>query len=1132
MALLRVPALLGTQTDSNSLGSCRGSSLRLFLPRPTQVCSRGHRVAIASVTEVQRNSRREPTQSSKPSDGDRKKHIPPWRTSWTPVPRNYKWRAPTRDWSNQQHDLRRRRRLGQRAGKHEYKQDKEGDRAESSSKMYATQRTAMASILERLRDLERKLDPTEADATSQDKPLLSKPNADVARNQPDLPLRTLPIGTAGELFLPRPPKNVFSIGNYWSTPDHPIPAPGRGVPDMKFAWEFEENSKDEREEKEKRVKTPSLAELIIPPKQLRQLRTAGMALERPIVVGRLGITDNIADKIIGQWRKSELVKIKCGGPAATNMMKIHKDLERKTGGLVIWRSGSVAILYRGDDYDMVNNVATSLEDKLDGLLVSGKATGSFSNNVKQLKGLPKHISGGTPSLDGNAEIVGAPANVVQNGSERDILAGKLASGFVEGIEPNDVERPREHNVDSQACVSPMGAVNPERDDLHPRKEHTHTPLRPRPNMYPDPFVDRDYELEIDSILETLGPRCKDWTGLTPVPVDADLLPPLIPNFRPPYRLLPYGVRPQLSNTEQTDLRRLIRHIAPHFVLGRNKGHQGLAAAILKLWEKSEVVKIAIKAGVQNTSSEMMAEELKRCTGGVLLGRDRYFITIYRGKDFLPRQIAFAITEKSTMLRNLKAGDELVEGGISTINYPRMDEPSADDIRLKAEQEMRRQAEVEKAKKIALAKELEEKLALAAEKKHKAERDLETLDAMFTPVDETDDLEPLTEEEKYMFRKVGLKMGQFLLMGRRGVFDGVVENMHLHWKHRELVKLIVKERDPVQLQKMARMLECESGGVLIAVESTSKGQAIIIYRGKNYQRPDNLRPENLLNKKKALERSLEMQRRASLTSHISALKQEIAKLKASLSESERAKDELLEAALDDFSSMSSDTKEKGLHEENEADRDSTCGWSSQLLEEERLIESVCNNKKELMNLVNLGPIYRAIRLSNLERLRLRKLSLRLGVGSKFNVGKSNGLVGLARAIRVHFLKHSLAVIGIKHMGPGTSVQDLVHDLEDLTGGVLVSQESNRIIMYRGWPKGEKMPLSGSVKELSPELLAAMEAEEEEDDRVDYPSDTRMGTDTSDNDDDEEDLSFLLSEGAGTGVVEGQSSDLLICSTGAA
>lgn len=47
-----------------------------------------------------------------------------------------------------------------------------------------------------------------------------------------------------------------------------------------------------------------------------------------------------------------------------------------------------------------------------------------------------------------------------------------------------------------------------------------------------------------------------------------------------------------------------------FVSGRNRKLQGLAASIVKLWEKCEIAKIAVKRGVQNTNSELMAEELK------------------------------------------------------------------------------------------------------------------------------------------------------------------------------------------------------------------------------------------------------------------------------------------------------------------------------------------------------------------------------------------------------------------------------------------------------------------------------------------------------------------------------------------
>lgn len=139
----------------------------------------------------------------------------------------------------------------------------------------------------------------------------------------------------------------------------------------------------------------------------------------------------------------------------------------------------------------------------------------------------------------------------------------------------------------------------------------------------------------DRLLEGLGPRFTDWWGYDPLPVDADLLPAVVPGYRRPFRLLPYGVKPILTNDEMTTLKRLGRPMACHFALGefdflyhnccnlvnqnllafhfltgRNRNLQGLAASIVKLWEKCEIAKIAVKRGVQNTNSEMMAAELK------------------------------------------------------------------------------------------------------------------------------------------------------------------------------------------------------------------------------------------------------------------------------------------------------------------------------------------------------------------------------------------------------------------------------------------------------------------------------------------------------------------------------------------
>lgn len=80
--------------------------------------------------------------------------------------------------------------------------------------------------------------------------------------------------------------------------------------------------------------------------------------------------------------------------------------------------------------------------------------------------------------------------------------------------------------------------------------------------------ERELLEEADRLLEGLGPRFTDWWGYEPLPVDADLLPPMVAGFRRPFRLLPYGVSPKLTNDEMTILRRLGRPLPCHFALGK------------------------------------------------------------------------------------------------------------------------------------------------------------------------------------------------------------------------------------------------------------------------------------------------------------------------------------------------------------------------------------------------------------------------------------------------------------------------------------------------------------------------------------------------------------------------------------
>ncbi|KAK4337908.1 hypothetical protein RND71_042395 [Anisodus tanguticus] len=351
--------------------------------------------------------------------------------------------------------------------------------------------------------------------------------------------------------------------------------------------------------------------------------------------------------------------------------------------------------------------------------------------------------------------------------------------------------------------------------------------------------------KLNMLLDEVGPRFKDWSGREPLPVDADLLPAVVPGYRPPFRRLPYGAKLNLKNKEMTYLRRTARIMPPHFALGRNRELQGLAAAMVKLWRRSAIAKIAIKRGVQNTSNERMSEELKevmgssrgnnllqKCevlTGGTLLFRNKDYIVFYRGNDFLPPRVTEALVEaerKSAFLqdqeeqarqraatpihsvtkapkRPLVAGT-LAETRAATSRWG--NQPSIEE-----REKMMRDAAV--ARHASLVKYLEEKLALAKGKVKKAENMLRKLQENREPSELPTDLEILSSEERFLFRKMGLSMKPFLLLGRRDVFDGTIENIHLHWKYRELVKIIAERRNAAQIKHIAITLEAESGGLL-------------------------------------------------------------------------------------------------------------------------------------------------------------------------------------------------------------------------------------------------------------------------------------------------------------------------------
>ncbi|XP_044499238.1 CRM-domain containing factor CFM3A, chloroplastic/mitochondrial-like [Mangifera indica] len=619
--------------------------------------------------------------------------------------------------------------------------------------------------------------------------------------------------------------------------------------EIRFPWEkTKEKVEDEKLSVKRRSRT-SQAELTIPEPELRRLINLTFQTKSKTKIGGAGVTQAIVDVIHEKWKTSEIVRLKVSGVLALNMKRTHEILERKTGGLVIWRSGTAVSLYRGVSYEVPS---VQLNKRI------------YRRNEQPASSLPR-------STD----------KQIYKGNDRSSYSLSKATD-IPALDPSTIGS---YNI----------VHSPEKNLEMATKEQV---------MESAPEV--KYEDEVDKLLAGLGPRYTDWQGCEPYPVDADMLPSIVTDYQPPFRVLPYGVRSTLTRKEATNLQRLARILPPHFALGRSRQLQGLAVAMINLWEKSSIAKIALKRGVQLTTSERMAEDIKKLTGGKLLSRNKDFLVFYRGKDFLSPDVTEVLLERERLAKSLQDEEEQARLRASTFVLPSaevseqsgtagtlwetLDANARWGKRLDDNHKENVMREAEIMRHASLIRKLERKLAIAERKLMKAEQALAKVEESLKPTEREADPEIITDEERYMFRKLGLRMKAFLLLGRRGVFDGTVENMHLHWKYRELVKIIVKVKTFDQVKKVALALEAESGGVLVSVDKISKGYAIIVFRGKDYKRPSKLRPRNLLTKRKALARSIELQRQEALLKHLSLLETNVAKLRSEIEQMNSVKDQ--------------------------------------------------------------------------------------------------------------------------------------------------------------------------------------------------------------------------------------------------
>ncbi|KAF8399087.1 hypothetical protein HHK36_014953 [Tetracentron sinense] len=334
----------------------------------------------------------------------------------------------------------------------------------------------------------------------------------------------------------------------------------------RMPWAKEERIVFPRAKKEKVV---TEAELVLPEMLLKRLRGDAAKMTKWVKVKKAGVTQMVVDEIKLIWKKSELAMVKFDMPLCRNMDRAREIVELtlfklyssdrcllnffvikqiKTGGLVVWIKKDVLVIYRGCSYQLTSK--------------------AFSK-------LPSGLSGCEESLLSKISIW-KPADeiTISQVIAKEIVVDKKRTG-------KDGE---EKSLPTSIFVEKNGDLQSINGSL--------------------------YEREADRLLDGLGPRFIDWWMPKPLPVDADLLPEVVPGFRSPFRLCPPHVRPKLMDDELTYFRKLARPLPTHFVLGRNTKLQGLAAAIMKLWEKSLIVKIAVKWGIPNTNNEQMAWELK------------------------------------------------------------------------------------------------------------------------------------------------------------------------------------------------------------------------------------------------------------------------------------------------------------------------------------------------------------------------------------------------------------------------------------------------------------------------------------------------------------------------------------------
>lgn len=182
-----------------------------------------------------------------------------------------------------------------------------------------------------------------------------------------------------------------------------------------------------------------------------------------------------------------------------------------------------------------------------------------------------------------------------------------------------------------------------------------------------------------------------------------------------------------------------------------------------------------------------------------------------------------------------------------------------------------------------------------------------------------DPEILTPEEHFYYLKMGLKCKNYVPVGRRGIYQGVILNMHLHWKKHQTLQVVIKTFTPEEVNEIAVELARLTGGIVLDVR---EGNTIVMYRGKNYVQPPTeiMSPRVTLPRKKALDKSKCRDALRAVRKYIPRLEQELELLQAQCQATKGESPSLVKIDHDDDDDQRSEELKKIIERSQECFED--------------------------------------------------------------------------------------------------------------------------------------------------------------------------------------------------------------------